>query len=309
MIPTVQQDERPLFRSGPIAFSRVLRSYKIWLFVSSLFLMAAITFVLPIYHELRELLDHLPTAEGYFGGMQLDEIERLHPELKPTLGLYGVVAMLVWTFFGGGACALSEGRAQGLSEFLATCGRFFFRSLRTWLVFIVAFLVWSWIWNDVLIPFLETKLETGGNAKMLFRFVVASEVIFVIGLVKLLMLRRLALARIVLEDRRSAVRAWFSAIGFMVLHPIRTVVGFLGVALIGAIALVSCGIALSALGDRFVLGLLVAVLVLVVYQAALLASFAVARLLLETEIARRSHGGESEEPIVAPLSDPLRLGT
>lgn len=302
-------DHRPVLRSGAIAFARVFRELRVLVFLATVFFGIALVFVVPVYAELREILDRLPSARGPFGSMLLDEVRRVHPGLEARLGAFGIAALLLWSFFASGCCAISRGPSMRLGDYLATCGRFFFRSFRTMLVFLALLSVWSWVSLRLLLPLVEDAIVgEGGDEAAMFRFEVLENGLYAIGVLVLLALRRLALARIVLEDRSSALRAYVSAASFALLHPIRTSLGFLVVLIITWIGLVSCAFAGASVDASLVIGGIVSLLLLLVVQSGNAASFAVARLLIETQNSVLQKDLPDAELPRVELKDPLRLG-
>lgn len=284
--------DKPVLTSGFIAISRVMQTWRIWFSVSLFFVVVGTAIVLPAYGDLRAALDRLPTARGEFGTMLLGEVERLRPGTRPSIDAWGLLATLCWIFAAGGAATIGgvvdrrervRPRAISVAAFLGQGGRYFFRSLRTWLIFILLVLLWAWAWRDVAVPFLEERYVLGGDERMQFRYDVIRDVVFAIGVFKLWMLRRLAMGFLVVHERRSALRAWLSALGFLFFHPIRSFFGFGVVAAFGAAALVALSFALRFAGERLWAEVLVALAIVFVYQLTLLAAYAVARLLIESD--------------------------
>ncbi|MCB9919323.1 MAG: hypothetical protein H6832_13050 [Planctomycetes bacterium] len=298
--------DRPVLASGFIAIARVFQAWRIWFCLTLLFAVLGAAFVLPVYGDLRDALDRLPGARGEFGAMLLDEVERLHDGVRPSIDAWGLIALGLWIFLAGGAATIGgvvdrrervRPRAIRVSDFFAQSGRYVFASLRTWLVFVVSVLLWHWIWIDIALPILEKRFVHGGDERALFRYDVLREVIFGIGVWKLWVLRRLALTHLVAYERRSAIRAWFSATLFLFFHPIRCLLGFGVVTLIGVGGLAACSFVLKFAGDRLWAGAIAGLLAVATYQLALLAAYAVARLLIDTR----------RDIEVVHLKDPLML--
>lgn len=305
--------QRPLsflgcLRLGPAAVGRSLRAPRILLLVAGTMVLIAALEALPVYQEVAKYLHHLPGAEGRYGRLLLEDLERNHPETRLLLGGSGLLAMFLWTFFAGGVLAtvgLVSARRFGIADFLAASGRFFFRSLRCWFVFLVALLVWTWLSLDLAKPELESFLVDGGDENSLFLFDLGVNVVWFLGFASCWILRRLALARLVLLERRSALLAWLVSIGLLVRRPFRTVAGFTSLFVVWGLGLAACALALDLCLDAelFPLALVLGIVPLFWFQLCLAGSFVLARRLWVLQRSRRGEAPPAEPAVVMPRSE------
>ncbi len=240
-------------RLAPAAILRVLMAPRITLLVVSVCLAAAVFVAGPAYHELARWTDFVPGAGGRFGQVLFDDVERLHSGTEPHVGASGLLILILAVFFAGGVLAIvgvpstpGERRA-GVGGFLAASGATFFRSLRCWLVFAVLLMLWTWISIGLAKPWLSDKLVTAGNETSMYRFDVGVNIVWLIGFAKLWVARRLALANLVLHDRRSAFLGWSRTVGLALRHPFGTSTAFLVLFLVWGLVLVGCGLAVDTL--------------------------------------------------------------
>lgn len=107
--------------------------------------------------------------------------------------------LLFWTFLSGGVLdRLARGRAVGATAFFAACGTHVLRFVRLGLLVGAAY--WGLVvWLRPLVP----------------------ELVFLALLVAIHVTTDFAKVRLVVEDRRSAIAAWFAAVRFIRRRPLR----------------------------------------------------------------------------------------
>jgi hypothetical protein len=188
--------------------------------------------------------------------------------------------LLLMVFFAGGAVWIGSKDSGGrkVSGFLCNAGSNFFRSFRTFLVFLVLLVFWTFFVGRVG-TWLPRAFSEGGNETALFRRELLLTGLWLLGVLTLLFLRRLALARLVLADRGSAILAFFSSLWFLFRHPLALLLSFFGLCALVSVVLLGG----SFLVDRFeaveasaLPVFLAGQFVFVTIHASLLASFALA---------------------------------
>ncbi len=221
---------------GPAALGRVFRRPKILGLVYGTFLLLSFFQVLPAWQLLHAHLDGTPLSDGRGGRLLLEELVRLHPAADPSIAFTGIIALFLMMFFAGGAVRMGTEDPAGrkLGAFLCSAGSNFFRSLRTFLVFLVLLVLWTYLIGRVA-TWLPPAFSQGGNETALFRRELGLTVLWILGFLPLLYLRRLALARMVLADRRSALLAFFSSLWLLLRHPLALFLSCLGLCLVGTV--------------------------------------------------------------------------
>ncbi|MFQ5507342.1 MAG: hypothetical protein ACE5F1_21465, partial [Planctomycetota bacterium] len=200
------------------------------------------------------------------------------------------------------ACiGITSGRRLRVSDFLAESGRYFFRSLRTWCLFLLALILWSWAVFGGLLPFLSDLFLAGGSDTRQLVFDLGTSVVWLLGFGLLLALRRLALARLVLLERRSAVVAFFGSIGLVLRRPFSLLTAFAGLFLIWGVGMAVVGLSVNRFiddGNRLLLALLAGMAGGLVQQGCNMASFVMARRICALDLSDREQ--ISEPTVVVP---------
>ncbi len=293
---------------GPAALIRVFARPQILLPVFGLFFFLSLFQVLPAWQILHRQLDSTPLADGRGGRLLLEELVRLHPGAEPSIHFGGLLALFLMMFFAGGAVMIGTQEKAGrkLSAFLCCAGSNFLRSLRTFLVFLLLLVLWTFVVAKIA-DALPPAFSEGGNETALFRRELLISVLWGMGFFLLLFLRRLALARMVLWDRRSALLAYFSSFWLLLRHPLALFLSCLGLCLI--VGLVFLGG--SFLVDRFeaveASALPIFVLgqgIFLTIQASLLASFALAARVWELDQGIEAEPAPKNEPRTSPAPSP-----
>ncbi len=278
------------FLLGPAALGRVFLRPAILGLVYGTFLLLSFFQVLPAWQLLHTHLDGTPLSEGRGGRLLLEELVRLHPSADPSIAFTGIIALFLMMFLAGGAVRMGTEDAAGrkLSAFLCSAGANFFRSLRTFLVFLVLLVLWTYLIGRVA-TWLPPAFSDGGNETALFRRELGLTLLWILGFLPLLYLRRLALARLVLADRRSAILAFGSSFWLLLRHPLALFLSCLGLCLVGAVIFFAGAFLVDRLEAAeaaalpiFVLGQLVFLTI----HASLLASFALAARVWELDQGR-----------------------
>ncbi len=211
------------------AITTALLSPRVVLFVWLLILVPALVVVLPRFEEYDAALSQHPGA-GFLLDQALDaDFARQHGTL-PLLGAT-LFVLLASVFLAGGVLSIVGVRSTRgtLSEFLGESGRLFLRNLRVLGVGIMAALLLGWgidaarYWLGELaygvdpgspfvfdwLPVRWAHLAWVGSLAAGFAFLC------------LVFASKVAMARLALHNRRSAILAWGIAIGKSVRQPLR----------------------------------------------------------------------------------------
>lgn len=298
---------------------------RVWLTALALVLVAGIVAALPVYRELDAVLAHYPGA-----GMAPDPIldSDLGREVFSRASLIGGTLLLLfaWILLGGGVLSTVGMREKfSFTDFLADGGRLFMRNLRVVLLGVPVLLVLFWgvdalqsrVTGQLLHDQDPGSISVFGLQTRVFSWEMLLWVmLLVLGFVFLLVVfcSKLAMARLALDNRYSAVAAWGSAIGVMIRHPVQSVlvVGLLClVTLVGTFALGELTAYLWEGSANLPLGSVSALLTIAFSQVMLVAWFLAARKML---VAHRGRTDVLTEPVVelprkrpiTPLQTPAR---
>ncbi len=287
------------FRAGFSSIARVLRRPSIPVFVWLAFLGLEAALVLPAWEATAAALDRNPLASGRDLSFLLDDLIRRVPSVVVELRASPLVAMLLSTFFAGGAVldlGLRGRRPRVLQGFLADSGRAFPASFRCFLVFLLSILCWSWF-VGLARGLLPEAARAGRDEAAAFAGNLAVMGIWLGGFGLLWILRRLALARMLLEDRRSALLSWFAALWLLLRRFPTILAGYSGLFLVWGIGVTITTLAVGRFlaGDRFLPALLVGQAGAILQKICLLASFVHAGNVWAVD--RRARG-EDSEPLV-----------
>ncbi|MEZ5987556.1 MAG: hypothetical protein R3F30_00215 [Planctomycetota bacterium] len=298
------------FGFGVAAFFRALSRPWVLLLAWATYTALALPMVVPLYGSLDAALSHNPLAQGHWGQVLLAEHDRVFPGLGRVSAWLPLLSALVMTLLAPGLvrCVHGAPRSRGLGALLAESGRLLPRSLRSLLPALVLLILWTWLWKAFIDPFLLGLDWTNADADRAFRVGLASKLVAGIGVFKVLMLRRLALARLVVEDRRSATWAWLWALGWYARHPLRTWAAYLGLLLVWVVVVSAGSTALDLLEAHFfeqatrpLLFLVATQVVAVLLCAVTLAGFLVAGRLVSIDAALRA-GPEVPVAEVTPVA-------
>lgn len=216
---------------------------RIWLTALAVVFIAGLLHVFPVFREMDRALAHYPGA-----GLSLqpgvdDDLAREVP-LRISMIPGGIFMILVWTFLAGGILATVGTREKfRFTDFLSEGGRLFLRNLRVVVIGlpVALLLFWgvgvldSWIREDLLYDSDPGNLSLFGwqprIATWEFLLEILSNVWAVLFMV-LVFTSHVAMARLAMDNRRSALAAWVTA-GFLTLrHPIRFLVVVLTICVI-----------------------------------------------------------------------------
>jgi hypothetical protein len=216
-----------LFALGTaLNYPRVLLT--MWVIVT----LPALLAVFSAAQAIDRALAHHPGARLTLDQSLDSDFARLHPEAAIDLGGGVVFVLLASAFLAGGILSLvGTGRRFTYGRFLAESGRLFLRNLRVLAIAVIvsAALFWGigvldhyvrevWLYEadagatlgDLHSPW--ASLQLGLEAmRWIYGFV----------FVLLLLLTKMAMARLAVLDRRSALLAWLAAAGTMLRHPLR----------------------------------------------------------------------------------------
>lgn len=280
------------FRAGPAALAAVLRAPLVLLVVYGAFLLLELSVALPAWSAAARVLDHNPLARGADLAFVIDDLVRLHPEVGLRLGGALLAALLLGAFFQGGAVAtlgLADVRGLLAGRFLAASGRWFFASLRCFAVFAVGLVLLSWgveaAWS--LVP---EAARAGGNegATVTWRLVLAA--VWMLGFALLLVLQRLAFARLLLEGRRSALAAHVAAAWLVLRRPLAVAAAHVGLLIVWGLAVTAAALAVDrfAAAERIPAALLTGQVAALFTKASIVASAVLARRCWSFVPARRA---------------------
>ena len=272
---------------GPTTIGRIFRRPSILALVYGAFFFLSLFQVFPAWQVLHANLDVTPLSDGRGGRLLLEELVRIHPDADPSIVFTGIISLVLMMFFAGGAVMMGTEDPAGrkISSFLCSAGTNFFRSFRTFLVFLVLLIFWTFLLGRV-VTWLPPAFSRGGNETALFRRELGLSVFWFLGFFLLLYLRRLALARIVLTDKRSAILAYFSSIWFLLRHPLVLFLSCFGLCLVGTIVLLGGAFLVQRFEAAEASALPIFVtgqMVFLTLQASLLGSFALAARLWELD--------------------------
>jgi hypothetical protein len=295
---------------GPQAFSSVLRAPRVLLLVYLCMTLPSVLLLTSYYQSLNAALADNPLANGHGGLFLLQDYDRLHPDGAVLPGLMQLIWALMITFFAGGLLStvgLSRKPRPGLSGFLSESGRLFFRSLRTLLPSLLFFMFWTWLFVSLLEPWVTGLAIVQVSDTRAFWVGFGLNVFYLFGIGKVLILRRIALARLVYCGRKSALVSWLWAIGYWIRHPFVTITAFLPLLVLFAAGALGAVYGLDKLleiyfapGSRPIYFMLAAQVFPLFYLALNLASFLLARHLVAVDTAIREGLPPEPRVVVAP---------
>ncbi len=244
--------------------------------------------VLDLLSGLHSVLDHVPLASGRAGRFLFEDVERLHPELSLSVGGSALLAMLLWTFFAGGVVSIGdkEPSSSSLGGFLANCGKRFFVSFRTWVIFVLHLLLWTWVVVDFGRDALAPRFGDLANAEYSMYVDLAVNLLWLLGFAVLLIVRRLALARIVVFDKKSAILSFYTSLLLLIRRPLRMLLAWMGFGLLVMAVVLALGFLSDRLflsDDRQGLAFGLSLVALFFLQGSIFASFRMARVIWSFE--------------------------
>lgn len=282
---------------------------RVWLTALGLVLAVSAFAVLPVFRELEDVLGHYPGA-----GMSPDPVTDadLSREVFARVSLVGPTFLMVvlWILLGGGILATVGMREKfSFTDFLADGGRLFMRNLRVIALGlpVLALVFWglgalsNWITEDALYAEDPGNISVFGYQTHFFSW---ETLLFglqvVLGFVFLLVVfaSKVAMARLALDNRRSALTAWGVAIGVMFRHPLQSlvVVGLLcTISLLGTFGLGELTALFWEGQQNLLAGAASGLATMVFAQVMLVAWFLAARKLL---VAHRGRTDVLTEPVV-----------
>ncbi len=295
---------------GPQALWTVLRAPVVLLFVFFCMTLPAFLLLSGYYENLNSVLAGNPLANGRGGLFLLQDYDRLHPGGHELPGLMQIVWTLMITFFAAGLLStvgLGRRPRPGLTGFLSESGRLFFRSFRTLIPSLILILIWTGLFIVLLKPWVM-GLDIVHASNMRAHWVLFGlNVLFLFGLGKILILRRLALARLVHTGRKSALLAWLWTLRYWMRHPFVTITAYIPLFLLFAGGALGAVYGLDALLARYfeqdsrpAYFMLAAQVFPLFYLAVNLASFLLARHLVAMDTAIREGGAAEPRVVFAP---------
>ena len=319
--PMQEEDKGPEFPGllsalvlAPQAVLRVLRSPVVLLTVFVSMTLPAFLLLGSYYEDLNTAMAGNPLANGINGLILQQDFDRLHGGGHEIPGLMQIMWALMITFFAGGLLStvgLGRRPRPGLSGFLSESGRWFFRSFRTLLPSLLFLMIWTWVFTALLQPWVLGSGLVQASDTRAFWVGFGLDVLYLIGMGKILILRRLALARLVHTGRHSAFRAWLWTLGYWIRHPFVTLTAYLPLFVLFAGGAIGAVYGLDALlvhyndmGSRPIFFMLAAQVFPIFYLALNLSSFLLARHLVALDTAIRE--GAPPEPQVVVDSVPNR---
>lgn len=208
---------------------------RVWLTALAVVFIAGLLHVFPVFSEIDRALAHYPGA-----GLSLqpgvdDDLAREVP-LRISMIPGGIFMILVWTFLAGGILATVGTREKfRFTDFLSEGGRLFMRNLRVVVIGlpVALLLFWgvgvldSWIREDLLYDSDPGSMSLFGWQPRIASWEFLLEVlnnVWAVLFMLLVLTSHVAMARLAVDNRRSALAAWGMA-GFLTLrHPIRSLV-------------------------------------------------------------------------------------
>ena len=292
---------------GPAAVLSVLRSPRmvgvVWLALS----IPSFLMTLQYFAGLDSVLANNPLAQGREGGLLIPDIARIQPGVAFVFGSLWLPCLLIMTFFAGGilACVgIKAKRRVGITDFLAESGQYFFRSIRSLVPMLVGLLVWTWSWSQYIEPALTQNDWVAGSESYMYAAALIANLIFLAGFASLLILRRLAIAKLVWEQRHSALLAWGCGVKLLFSRPLACFLAYAGLFTFWATLVVLATLVLDPLfvQESYLLALLVSQLLAFSTVACAMGGQILARKLWTMDAAVRMERGE---PVVTlPRGEP-----
>jgi hypothetical protein len=217
------------------AIVRAAVQVRVWLLGWLVVTVPAVLLTWPLLEGLHQALDHQPAAT--FGlGQSLDaDLARLHPDLVIRSIGAPLLALLGWTFLGGGVLTMLGGPGRvTLAGFLAACGRTLPRNLRALAIGLLLALLLDW-GVGVFDTWLRREALRDINPAAPLVFFLPSWPLLSVGaglealrwlygflFLLLLYASKVARAHLCCRDRTSAVLAWCAAAGTLLRRPLHT---------------------------------------------------------------------------------------
>jgi len=230
------------------AIRTVLRPRNVFMLLCLLLvnLLVALAVAFPFYRRMEDALARHPDSESLFAGLTMSflvDFRALNGEyledLTFTVGGAVFLTVLLNVFFAGGLVAVfhSEDRTFHFPKFFAGSGTYFLRFLRLAILSFAALFGLAQAKARFLDPYVERlrAAATSDWTALLHEWWPAILVLVLTSFVVLV--ADYAKVRTVVEGRRSALFAFFSALGLVLGNPRRTVGLFIAIALLEAFAL------------------------------------------------------------------------
>ena len=224
--------------AGAVALT--LRFPRVLLFGYLLVTIPAVLIVWPVWAAMHEALAHHPgavAADGWRLDLALDgDFARQHPGLAVSVAGGGLFALVAFAFLAGGVLmSVRSGRPFSFTEFLANGGRMLFRNLRVLLFTCVAGLLIGlaqsafdhYVVHDLLADTPTGPLALSSGFLSVEFGLECIQWLFGLAFVWVVLISKLAMARLAIYQTSSAFNAWFAALGKTLRRPLRT--GFLAV--------------------------------------------------------------------------------
>jgi hypothetical protein len=285
---------------------------RVWLTAYALVLVTSLLYVFPVYEVIDNSLAHHPDAGVGLDPMLDPDLARETP-LRLSLTAGHVFMLITWILLGGGVLATVGIRDKfSFTGFLTEGGRLFMGNLRVVLLGIplLVALFWGlgaldgWIRDDLLYDSDPGTMALFGLQLRVSTWEFLLGVLPILwGFAFLLVLfaSKLAMARLAVSDRRSALAAWFGAFLVMVRHPIQSVLIVVLLCSIWVAVVFACGeltvlfVEAAQPAANLGLGLLTSQVGAAFTQVILVAFFLAARKLLA---AHEIRGDVAAEPVV-----------
>ncbi len=295
-----------------LAVSSVLTalSYpRVWISALALVLVASLLHVFPVYRAMDGVLAHYPVDALTVDPMLEPDLAR-EVSARVSLTAGHLFMLIAWIFLGGGILAAVGTRESfEFSNFLSEAARLFMRNLRVVVLGVPVLLIlfWglgaldTWIREDLLYDSDPGSMSLFGWQPRVatWEFLLwGLQIFWGLAFLMVVFTSKLAMARLAMDNRRSALAAWSAACFLVLRHPIQSVMTVVLLCLI----LIGVTFGLGELTVEFLenqgnlwLGLLSSQAGMAFAQVVLMAFFLAARKLVA---AQRSPSGLVAEPVV-----------
>ncbi|MEM7203735.1 MAG: hypothetical protein AAF628_25960 [Planctomycetota bacterium] len=225
-----RQRRRGAARTVAAAVMTALKHPRVWLTVWLVVLLPSLLAVLPAVASLdRALAPHPGASMVVEQALDVDFV-RQHPEVQvPWFGAAVFVALVLLLFGGGVLAHVGRGTPHSYGTLWADGGRLLLRNLRALLIggVLAWLLTWgcgafeSWVLNDWLPEADPGAMLFGIRLLSLEVGIEAMRYVFGLAFLGLLLLTKMAMARMALFEGRSASLAWLRVVLWMLRHPLR----------------------------------------------------------------------------------------
>jgi len=200
-----------------------------WLMVT----LPALLAVFPAVQSIDRALAHHPGARLTLDQSLDSDFARLHPEAAVGLAGGMVFVLLASAFLAGGILTrVGTGKRFSYGVFLAEGGRLFLRNLRVLAIAVIVCAAVFWGIDNLDRWVREVWLYDADPGATLLGWhtpwfslelgLEATRWLYGFLFVLILLLTKMAMARLAALDRRSALLAWLAAAGTVLRHPLRT---------------------------------------------------------------------------------------